>query len=207
MDVHHEPKRAALSSYGGGGISLNGLNRAEEDILEGAFRTGHHWVRMGQNGRIEHTPSFNALPSPADDDRMLPFWREGEKKPPVQLELFSHAETGDQRLHSSRSFTIQHLCGYGYTPEKYKAQAALLESWGFECLRSRRGKTGEFWEIWFLPGVWAAKGSLKTAVHRLPQKERNEETQAKLALEFIRRNASFGTLDVSVQRLAQVLDD
>lgn len=57
------------------------------------------------------------------------------------------------------------MCGYGYTKDRYKVEVGKLESWGFECCRSRRGDNGKFWELWFLPYLRAAEGDLLRAMH------------------------------------------
>lgn len=55
----------------------------------------------------------------------------------------------------------QHLCGYGYTAENYGRAAAWMESAGFQCMRSPRGPTGMYWEIWYLPGPYCARGPIE----------------------------------------------
>lgn len=185
---------------------LEGVSSDEINVLMGSFKAGHNWVRRGDNGHLEHVSSYEELPNPVTDEEMHPFWEPIEtQKVQVQLEMFSHMTTPDDySKHSSASIIVQHLCGYGYTKENYKRQAKLLESFGFECLRSRRGDDGKFWELWFLPGVWAAKGVLREAIDSSNYK--NQKLKTEVAVEFLRRNASFGTLDVSVQRLAQVIE-
>ena len=105
-------------------------------------------------------------------------------------------------LEYSPSITIQGLCGYNYTEENYKWNAEKLESYGFQCLRSRRGTDAKFWELWFLPGLWCSKGDLEANVKR----GKDDKEELKIALEFLRHKVSFGTLDVSNQRMCMVLD-
>jgi len=102
------------------------------------------------------------------------------------------------------SFVIQHLCGYGYTERRYYDEVRRLTSWGFECLRSRRGANGSFWELWLLPGFWAAKGDLAELVKNLPVGSWIAQTEA--VVSFLCDRASFGTLDICVQRAAMVID-
>ena len=195
----------SVSSYGGGRFALDGVEPDETDILLGAFKGGHHWVRV-VDGRIAHVPTYEKLPAPTSDQDVLPFWRPGgTEEAPVQLEMFHHAGNEDYSRHGSPSITIQSLCGYQYTAEYYAYQAKLLESYRFTCLRSRRGTSGQFWELWFLPGVWAAQGQLREAI--VDSGKKHEKLKAQVAVEFLRQNASFGILDVSVQRLAQTIRD
>ncbi len=204
MDAVTE-SRVLVSSYGGGSFSLQNLRPEEVDLLQASLQAGSQWVRVGPNGRLEHSPFSETPPSPIPDVDMEPFWSASHSdEPPIQYELFSHTEMNGYSMHSCASITIQHLCGYGYTPEAYAHYASELESFGFECLRSRRGTTGQYWELWFLPGVWRAKGRLRDAI--VDSKYKNDKLKTRVTVEFLRRNVQFGTLDVSVQRLAQVLE-
>lgn len=211
MDQKQKP--LAIRSYGAGKICIEDLTPEEVEILYGSFRAGFHWVRRNDQGRIEHVPSYEQLPPPKVDVEMGPFWgHAGVEGKTTQLELFHGIKNGESFKHSFPSITIQNLCGYNYSPENYKQQADLLKSCGFDCLRSARGLDGKFWEIWFLPSAWSAQGPLKEAIKEIEtteEKERisNRKTKTEIAIEFLRRHASFGTLDVSVQRLAMVIDD
>jgi hypothetical protein len=185
-----------------GSVTITGLDTSEVEKVQAAVKAGSQWMKV-QDGRIDFHPAVKELPEPTEDS-MLPFWRplrEGEGV--VQEELLSSAEEITEN-HGSPAILIQHLCGYYYTPERYRVQAEQLESWGFECMRSRRGKEGGYWEIWYLPGLWSAKGSLKQAIGE----ERPSTKKAyERAIEHIRRRASFGTCDVAVQRLAMGVPD
>lgn len=55
---------------------------------------------------------------------------------------------------------VHHITGYA-GQEYYKGRADLLESAGFVCLRSEKGKDGKYWEVWYLPGAYAAEGPIK----------------------------------------------
>ncbi len=197
--------KISVPSYGAGKIIVEGLTTDEVGVLRAAMLGGHHWVR-GNDGRLEKVPSFENLPDPVVDEEMLPFWRKQTEGNFSQNEIFGFDEgTKDSIKHSSPSIHIHHLCGYNYTPEYYKKQAEKLTSWGFECMRSKRGKDGKFWETWYLPGLWAAEGQFKEVLKKKKFKDRKEELES--ALEFIRVNASFGSLDVCVQRIAMVMSD
>lgn len=195
-----------VSSQGrdGGGVctlTLNGLTKEELEEVLSSIQLGLKWIRLNvEDGRLLTEPVHNPLPGPTDDDEMLPFWR--KKTSSNQSFLFDDFEMSKEKGFSP-SITIQSLCGYNYSKENYKRVSENLEKWGFECLRSRRGSDGRFWEIWFLPGLWASKGDLRARVDR----ETKEENKLSKALEFLRVRSSFGTLDVSNQRLAMVLYD
>lgn len=140
------------------------------------------------------------VPGPTEDEEMLPFWCRREPGPgPVQTQLF---ETENFK-HRYPSVIIQHLCGYGYTSERYKACAQQLESYGFECLRSRRGNDGKFWEIWMLLGPWSAKGELGEAVKRNNKKK----DELEVVIKFLCKNVSFGSLDIMIQKAAMVIEE
>ncbi len=190
-----------IKSIGGneGGISLHGFLQEDLEKMEGCILGGHCWMRV-VNGKPEFIKSYHPLPDPITDEHMFPFWRqstEDEEKHPQNYELFNHESFGD---YESPSISIRYLCGFSYSREKYKEVAERLESFGFQCMRSKRGDGGHYWEIWFLIGLFMAKGELEEFVSR----GANHKEKLKEALEFLRadRGISFGTLDVSVQRLA-----
>lgn len=194
--------RVRASSYKAGPdghVTLSSLTTEEGEKLRGAV-DGVWWMR-GNGGRLEFAPGYEP-PSAPTEDAMLPYWRTParpeKEEDQYQTELFDTASNWDSQ---TASIVIQHLCGYSYTPEGYKANAEMLEECGFACLRSRRGDDGKFWEIWFLPGLWAAKGRLKEALYAIPK-----EQQMDVALKFLCAWTSWGTLDLSVQRLCQVLE-
>lgn len=198
--VTQKPVRISSSSRGPvkSGISLTGLTLQEAELAEGMVR-GQWWMRCA-DGRLEFAPTREPVPAPIEDV-MLPEWRkprEGDGTEQFQMELLDSERKWDGQ---SASIIIQHLCGYSYSAEGYKRNASFLERCGFACLRSRRGDDGRFWEVWFLPSLWAAKGPLKDALCRLPKEE-----QMEAVLSFLPRNVSFGTLDIAVQRMCQVID-
>lgn len=181
-----------------GRVTIEGFSLDEFEKMLGAMR-GMYWVHS-DNGRLVSSPRYEPPPNPIVDEEMLPFWRKPTKNEKAgSLKLFEMEDLGE---HSSPSISIQSLCGYYYTPERYKAEAAKLESWGFECLRSRRGNDGQFWEVWFLSGIWSAKGALLESIKGI----KGEKKKLEAATDFLGRNAVFRTLDVSVQRMAMVAD-
>ena len=196
-----------VSSYGGGKFTINGVEQEEVDFLLGSFKSGHHWVRRGNNGRLEHIPAYEQVPPPEKDKEMHPFWQPSGETGGVQFEMLClDEELGAYSRYSSPSILIQHLCGYYYSAKNYKKQAEFLEKCGFSCMRSRRDEaSGQFWEIWFLPGIWCAKGPLREAINASNKK--NEKLQAKVAVDFLRQKSQFGTRDIAVQRLAMAMED
>lgn len=201
----NKPK-ISVPAYGAGTLKVEGLEGDEVNTLRASMLGGHYWVRGNNEGRLDKVPSFEELPGPTTDEEMLPFWRKPVEGEFTQVDMFGFNEDTENSIkHSSPSIHIQSLCGYNYTPKYYKIQAEKLASWGFECMRSRRGKDGSFWETWYLPGIWAAKGQLETALKNKAFKDNQESFH--FALEFIRYNASFGTLDVCVQRMGMVMSD
>lgn len=57
---------------------------------------------------------------------------------------------------------VEHIQGYS---GDWKGKAEKMEAAGFELLRSRRGKDGKIWEVWFLPATWFARGPIKGFKH------------------------------------------
>ena len=180
-------------------VTISGLTKEEGESLRGMMH-GQWWAKCDDDGRIQFHPARETLPAPQDEN-MMPFWREYDHKAHgVQMPLIHLAEMPP---HSSPSIMIQHLCGYSYTPEKYAEQVAILGSYGFECLRSRRGDDGEYWEIWYLCGLFDAEGGLKQAIETI----KDEKKKLDIAISFLCRTASFGTLDVLIQRAAMQVEE
>jgi hypothetical protein len=199
--MNENESKPIITSWGGNGqMTISGICKEDQERVTASFKAGAYWLRV-KDKMLEIKPSWEPLPDPVKDPKMFPFWREpaeGEVK--TQTKLFEIEKEGLD-YHNSPSISIQHLCGFKYTDKGYKFNAEQLESYGFECMRSRRGLDGKYWEIWFLPGLWAAKGELKEIVGH----EKGKKTLEK-ALEFITRHVQFGSLDISVQRLAMVLE-
>lgn len=195
-------KKVQINEWGPGFVKIEGLTEDERDKIEGMVR-GCFWVTGVEKGELKFINTKEELPSPEKDDDMLPFWRKHQDGDGVQLKLKDlDVEEKDWGKHHSPSIFIQHLCGYNYTPDNYRYVAKQLQSYGFECMRSRRGSDGKFWEIWFLPGLWCAKGALEKAI----KDKGNRESELGRAIDFLCRNSSFGALDVSVQRAAMTMD-
>lgn len=182
-------------------ISIGGLTKEQLEIFKG-FILGMYWLNIDKDG-LNSLPALAELPRPAADESIMPYWSSQDKQRRIiQTKLFSDGEGWPP---FSPSFVIQHLCGYNYSPENYKYQVEKLESYGFECLRSHRGPDGKFWEIWFLPGTFCAKGVFKDELDKIENMDEKEILER--AISFLCRNVSFGTLDVVIQRAAMVIDE
>ncbi len=177
-------------------IELSGLQKDEVKSLE-AMVNGHTWC-LSVNGRLETRSRWEPLPAPAEDESMMPFWQPFVPGH-TQLELRSV----ELPLGVHASIMIQSLCGYHYSPENYRAESKKLKGFGFQCLRSRRGEDGRFWEMWYLPGTWSAQGELALAMPDI----RDDRIRIDAAVSFLCRKVSFGSLDVSWQRAAMVMED
>lgn len=154
-----------------------------------------YWFGV-DDGKPVFLSRFSPLPNVNDDEQILPFWSGGS----------SYKFTDFHREPLSPHFDIQHLCGYNYTPEKALKEAARLESYGFFCMRSKRGNDGRYWEVWRLNGYWAAKGELEVLVESDAFRNMSENDKMNTVSQWLCRNCSFGTLDVSCQRAAMVID-
>ena len=195
-----------VGGYGPNKVTIEGLTADEKDAVFASLDAGCRWIR-NVGGRLVVVSAFDPFPNPIKDEKMFPFWREPndeEKRlaacQPTLLAL------DELHNHSSPSIHIQSLCGYNYSAENYKAQAEKLESYGFCIMRSPRGEDGHYWETWYLPGLWAAKGDLKEKICEAVD-VKTEKEKLSVALEFLRHHVQFGTLDVCVQRLAMVMSD
>jgi hypothetical protein len=198
-----EVKEIRVSCYGGGRFSLSGLSEQDIEKLRSVFsQGGPNWVRMDKAGCLVFSDAYKPLPNPTNDSEMFPFW----KKPynneiQMCMDFIDFEDIGEG---DSPSIYINHLCGYFYTAEFYKTNANLLTSYGFSIMRSKRGDDGRFWETWYLPGLWSAKGELQETLNILSQKTNKEKLD--VALRFLCRKVSFGSLDVSIQKLAMSMD-
>lgn len=199
--------RISSSHMDGGTLTLSGIPKESFEQVEGMIH-GHQWMLV-ENGLPRFSPARSPLPDPRDDDELLPYWQQDTQRQYTLRGL----NFDTKRRYDTPSFMVSHLCGYHYTPEKYREQAALLESYGFVCMRSRRGADGCFWESWYLPGAWAAKGALeeRLAEVRAPgsviERAESVRRETDAVVSFLCRNASFGSLDVVVQRAAMSIDD
>ena len=179
-----------LQQYGGDTVTFKGLSSEENEKMQGVAN-GMWWVKIVE-GKAVFMPAYKQLPPPIEDEEVLPFWGPRQS---VRFEVF---EISSNKHHNDTSIIIQSICAYSYSSENYKGKSEKLESYGFDCLRSRRGNDGQYWEIWYLPGLWAAKGSLQAVIS--PTKDEKKKIQK--ALDFLATDIRFGSLDLCVQRMA-----
>lgn len=183
-------------------VDIHGLDSHEFKLIEG-FMHGHQWITVSEGGRLRAIPTYKKLPAPDEDEMMLPFWRPAEMGVETQLEMFEFVSKPE---YFSPSIIIQSLCGYCYSPENYRREAANLQRWGFECLRSRRDDSGRYHEMWLLSSTYSAKEQLKEAIDAVKQGNGFENRRVEVAVSFLCRHALFGSLDVSAQRVAMTAD-
>lgn len=223
--------------------------------------SGMIWLSYKNSGdgqeKLELTSRFMPLPEPIEDPLVPPQWQSeiglgdipAKWAPPVR-EMCPLAKEGWHQP----SFYMSHI----FEP---KVNIPKLQSWGFECMRSRRGEDGKFWEVWYLPGEWSARGGLREFIdgvkadhqktHFAPgdcircqfdwrnfRGEREHDSidhcrkhdhcpygaceefkesaglpdlpwskRAEMICRWLAQHVCFGSLNVSVQRMALVIDD
>ncbi len=200
-----EKEGLRISSYGGktNSATVDNLGREGLEVFRGSILGGHHWIRRSKDGGLESVPSFEELPEAKPDEGMLPYWPRAEDVTTQEVMFFPGDEKERVGGFSSPSISIQSLCGYNYSKENYEREKLKLESFGFSQMRSKRGDDGGYWEMWYLCGLFSAKGGLK---EYLEKEKKSDKKELDLAISFLCKNVSFGTLDVSVQRAAMVID-
>ena len=168
------------------------LSGTEEEINKiRAMLLGTVWITGWGEGKIKTVDKYDQV-THFDDPLIPPQWQsEFGSVPPKWAETLTD---DDKTGWHSPNFYIKHLFG------ENKAYAKV-QSWGFECMRSRRGEDGKFWEAWYLPGDWAAKGELAKYIATLgPKIEWHEKTR--LICHWIAERVCFGSMEVAVQRMA-----
>lgn len=183
-------------------IEISGITKSELNKIEKALVCGNYIAV--HNDKIVSYDYLEPLPT-VTDDKMLPFWRP-QADDFVQAEFIDH-ELPERCRYQSPGFVIQHLCGYNYSEDNYKFNAEILESVGFECMRSKRGPDGKYWEQWYHSGLWSVKGRLKDDLEEFEaQKKRNTNEKIDFMVNWLCRQASFGTIDLVYQRAGLSLD-
>jgi hypothetical protein len=148
-----------------GEVTVTNLFTGEVDRFRHAIDAQCSWVGVDEEGRLETREKHKPLPEPTVDSALAPHWNPGAQRPlfgekPQDFSGPKNFDFDTIEVWNYPSILIQHLCGYNYSPENYKHEADKLESYGFHCLRSRRGASGQFWEVWFLPSLVFAEGKL-----------------------------------------------
>lgn len=188
-----DEKRVQITSSGGPDqmVKMTGVPR---DMIYGTVN-GCQWFGV-TDGKPEFVPRYEPLPENREDEQLLPFFSGGQSYKAIDF-----ADVG----HGFPSITIQHLCGYGYTPKNYERQSKFMEECGFECCRSKRDGEGRYHELWFLSGSFRMRGPLRDFYKDLDKGLSNDAKWAKV-VHWICEHASFGTLDICCQRVAMVID-
>lgn len=181
-------------------VTIEGLFPEEVDAIIAAVDNANY-IGFKSHG-LEVVSKFKDLPGPIDDPVMYPFWRKPNQEEISQASLFDIYLFEKTSKHDSPAIYISSICGYYYTPEKYELYVERLQSYGFECMRSKRGEDATFWEFWYLPGLWAAKNDLKNYLMY-----KTDSKNIDLALDFLRKKIEFGSLSISTQKLAQSIPE
>lgn len=188
-------EQVRVRQYGNGEVRIVGLMKDEIEALLGMV-AGANWIRA-EDGRLVIESALEPAPPPQEDPPIAAWWPKDHPQF-AQLEMFAP----DFRAGKGGGIIIEHLCGYGWSREGYEKESQKLTDWGFECLRSKRGPDGRFWEMWFLSNPICAKGDLLETVQWVPLEKRTEA-----AIQFLCHNARFGSLSIATQRAAMTMDD
>lgn len=185
-----------------GNVTIGELLPDEMDDIE-AFTLGSCWIRVSEDGRIERVERFATLPPISEDPNIPPKWipyTDWTKEAPFLCNSVPELPEEPKTEYIFPSLIIHSLCGYNNVP--YDWEARKLQKYGFECLRSRRGRDGRFWELWYLPGLYHAKDELKSEIDL----KSSGKDQVTVAVDFLCRHVSFGSLDVCYQRAAMHIE-
>lgn len=137
----HNPRRVIIETE----------TDAEMDTVRAALR-GAKWMHVGKGGKLTFTDAY-PQPGEVEDQLQLElFWGKGLGSPTY------FKKTAGETTAIDPSIYVQSISGYD---ANYDENAKALEKAGFEVLRSRRLEDGTVWEIWYLPGKWAAKGPIE----------------------------------------------
>lgn len=119
-------------------------------VFEGML-SSHKWIRMNEYDELESAPAHRDPPL-LYDKKIDPIW-DGK---PATPRILREAEKKNIDVYNHRSFYVQHITG------NYNKKAQKLIINGFVPLRSKKSnRDGKCWEIWYLPGAWAAEGELR----------------------------------------------
>ncbi len=123
---------------------------------------------------------------------------------PAQEALPGHVKTNfgneNPNNHPLPAIIIRGLGGHSSTPSEYQIQAEKLKSYGFECLRSTSNGQEQPQEIWLLSCLSKARGDLGKMVGSIRTADKRRKQDA--ALNFMMKNVSFISLDMSIQRVS-----
>lgn len=179
-------------------VAIEGITVEESQTLQGMVN-GHCWVRTDPaTGRLLSVPATRLLPDPMIDPDMTPYWNPHPKTDGVT----AMARYNDTFQNQNAGIMIQSLGAYNPSKEVWRAEAAKLTSYGFVCMRSPRGADGKYWEGWYLPCLYSARGNLAKTLENIPAAEKLER-----AIGFLCHHCHVGTIDAIVQKAGAVHDD
>lgn len=180
-----------------GEIVLRGLTPPELEAIEGCL-IGTSYIRC-IDGRLWAYDVYEALPSPEADSLIGPHWgATGEPK------LWGGLPDGEG-WHSPGLIITALGAGCGDSRSRRQRNIEIATEFGFQCLRSQRGRDGKYWEQWVLHFLDAARGRLREHLDALP-KEDTWDQRANAAARFVAEHVAFGSLDITIQRWALSCD-
>lgn len=122
-------------------ITIEGT-KEETQILARSL-VGTTWFSVHE-GKAVGESCFRPLPRKKPDPLLFQHFTEGD----VYLRVVHQKKT-----ENDCAYFVQHIAGY--EPDSYEKKSESMQAAGFDVLRSKRGKDGLYWEIWYLPGSWA----------------------------------------------------
>lgn len=204
-------------------------NAGEQELLQ-AMANGVVWLRQNEGGELESIERFKPVPSPIDDPLVPPQWTRPRVKfqcPPLGTATPADIDKAQASADEARkqfvkapfnvrvdmepsegyhfpSFVVKYVGAGG---SGYARSAQKLIDAGFECLRSRRGRDGHYWELWYLPSTTFAGDSLKISLDKIKSEQpRRWLDECNAVIDWLISNVDFGSAEVVVQRAALTYD-
>lgn len=101
-----------------------------------------------------------------------------------------HNESPIDHYGWSPGILIKNICGDNYSAENYKFYSDLLESYGFECMRSKPDNESKYLEHWYV-NLWDSRGELREII--VPE---DSKMELKRALQFLEQKIKFSEICV-----------
>lgn len=148
--------------------------KEEIEVLKSAM-LGVTWVRAnGRNKIVEHKYHKDMPPPRTPDPMLWDIW--GPQTQRGEYIQNVHPKRGNRKRFYPNVY-VQHIGGFGGT-KQYERNFEILTESGFSCLRSRRGKDGQYWEIWLLSDAIFADGPLKEyLIERKGKKKKDPDSE------------------------------
>jgi len=159
-DKHPFHVSGARFQEGESEITLIGDKKVVENV-EAALIQGSMWMKCSGDNLI-FTPAYKT-PTLEIDSYIDPFFKKSTLRCLAIKKETNEIKKRDNMDNSRCSFYVQHLQGYNGC---YESVSRSMEVAGFECLRSRRGKDGKIWEIWYLSDISFFKNDKKKNTKR-----------------------------------------